>query len=485
MVKKFLRSSVVWFVMLKYAAFAIQFLNSILIADLLGLYYYGIYGFALMILQYLSYSNFGVQYSYSVLSADKTASFDGTRKLIAENSITLLLLTIISLLGCSFYLYSLNLFEKYEFKSYFFLTVIITCLQHINLLYVNIFRIYGLVKEINIYYLLSPLFQLIVIVCFKGEVLFYGLFYATILANILAVVYFFFKQPADLQNLVIPKFSMARILLRRGFFLLCYNFTFYGILLSARTIVSEFFSVEEFSLFSFANSISNAVFLLLGSLGFLFYPKLINMISTKKNAKELLQFLDKIRLYYLTFTFLIAISSLLFFPILFLYLPQYKESFASLQLLLMAQLLINNSFGYTTLLVQRGYELKLTIVALMTIGVIMLASWIGIQFFYSINTIAASVIVGVLGYNVMVNYLGSKVIGESLSMWQLLGKVFSIKLFLPIILYIVLVVIFKYYYLSVVLSLIAFLYFNMATFGNLKHILRQLLSQKNDIFKLD
>ncbi len=67
---KKLNNTIIKYILSKYLAFAIQLINSIFVAKNLGLYYFGVYGFSTLIIQYLSYSNLGVNLSYSVLCSD-------------------------------------------------------------------------------------------------------------------------------------------------------------------------------------------------------------------------------------------------------------------------------------------------------------------------------------------------------------------------------------------------------------------------------
>ncbi|WP_367914029.1 lipopolysaccharide biosynthesis protein [Leadbetterella sp. DM7] len=467
MIKRILKNQAIIFVILKYIAFGIQLINSLLIAKFLGFHYFGLYGFALMILQYLSYTNFGVYYSYSVMCADVSTKTGEQRIHITGSAITVLSISCLLLFIVYLGSYGFDLFPKYNFSEYSLWVVIIAVLQHFNNLFINIFRIHGKIGEINFYYLIVPLLQLIAVLFFRETALFYALLYANAGGSLLSLIFFFKGFPEELKKIRIPDFSMARIVIERGVWLLLYNLTFYGIILTARTIVSKFFSVEEFALFNFANSISNNVFLLLGTLNFLFYPKLINMISLKSD-EQVIVFIEKIRKYYLTLTVLIVFISLLSLTILFYFLPQYTEAMRCLQILLLAQLIINNSYGYSTLMVQRGKELQMTFIAVITIVIIVIISLISLHFFKEINTVAIAVVLGVLLYNILVSYKGLQIINQYTSLADFLKRVFSITLFLPIICCIALFVINCNYYVSIIASMLFYLLLNIK---ELRHIM--------------
>lgn len=482
MVLKKINTTVIKFILSKYLAFAIQLINSIFIAKNLGLYYFGVYGFCTLIIQYLSYSNLGINFSYSVLCSDVNTK--SIKQDITNSAMNIQLIISFSLLIIFAFTYSFNLFPKYNFNEYYFLIIVTTIIQHINNLYVNVFRIENKIKEINLFFLIVPISQLIVIILFKDRTLFYILFYAVIIGNFISLLIFLKSRPIEIKKIKFFKFSMARKILGRGFFLLVYNLTFYGIILTARTLVSHYFSIESFGLFNFSNTISNAIFLLLGSLNFLFYPKLINSISKKTN-QELVVFIEKIRMFYLTLTMFIVLISIIFAPILFYFLPQYKDSIFSLQILILAQLIINNSFGYSTLLIQRSKEFLMTIFATISIIIVILASIIGIKYSYRLETVAFAVVLGVIVYNLLIVYLGSKSIGIYRGLLHMIIETFNYKLFSPIILFIFLSVFFNTYYFNISITVILYLILNIKELREIKTTTKTFLSADGSILTLD
>src|SRR5690606_7205562 len=101
------------------------------------------------------------------------------------------------------------------------------------------------------------------------------------------------------------------LLIKRGLFLLIYNLSFYFIIIAARSIVSYFYSVEDFALFDFANSLTNAITMFLGSISFLFYPKMLNKFSHNSSSSTTIHLIEKVRKIYLTIAFLIILVGLL------------------------------------------------------------------------------------------------------------------------------------------------------------------------------
>ena len=71
-----LRSPSSVYVIFRYGTYIVQFLNSILLAKALGDIKYGIYSFVFLIMQYMSYSNLGINES---LNTEYAVSKDGDR----------------------------------------------------------------------------------------------------------------------------------------------------------------------------------------------------------------------------------------------------------------------------------------------------------------------------------------------------------------------------------------------------------------------
>jgi len=139
--KTIVNSNIIKFVSTKYLAFGLQVINSFLIAKKLGVYYFGIYGFATMLLQYLSYTNFGVNYSLNViLSTNK--EFKAKSSNYLSNAIlltTLFGLLIIMIIITSKLTGFFTGFDKYKIDYYIILIGLIALLQRIiNLIIIQL-----------------------------------------------------------------------------------------------------------------------------------------------------------------------------------------------------------------------------------------------------------------------------------------------------------------------------------------------------------
>lgn len=142
--KEIYNSNIIKFLSTKYLAFGLQVINSFLIAKKLGVYYFGIYGFATMLLQYLSYTNFGVNYSLNVILSTnkefktKNSSYFSNAILLTTLFGLLILVIIITSKLIGFY----NGFDKYKVEYYIVLIGFIALLQNLNGDFIDIQNIY-------------------------------------------------------------------------------------------------------------------------------------------------------------------------------------------------------------------------------------------------------------------------------------------------------------------------------------------------------
>lgn len=460
---KIIRTASFKYIFTKYFAYGLQFFTAILIAEKLGVYYFGIYSFVNLVIQYLSYSNFGVEHALSVImSSEKNFNEEKAQKILSTSlsltgiiSLILMILTVIS-----FVIGFIGNFDKYLLTEYLILIIFIAIIQNFNALFRNLFRIYGKLNEINFSILILPFLQFCVIFWFTEKDLFWSLVSVILIGRFSTLILYYIKTPLTIKFRFSLDKSITKSLLFRGFTLLIYNVSFYFIIISAKTIVSYFYSVEEFGLFNFANSLVHAIMMLISSLGFLFYPKMINKFSINEETGNTIEFLEKTRKIYLTTTFFIIFTGLFFAPLVFNFLPDYTGSYPVLKFLLFAQLLISNSFGYSTLLIQRKREKILTMYGILAVIIVITSGvFFAKHLRMPIEFLGLSVILGVVIYNFMVIYSGNQITNQFPGIIKLISYVYSYKYTLPIVSFLVFEMIFdnKYFVSFITLAIYAIL----------------------------
>ena len=438
-VLKIFKSPMIHFVITKYIAFGLQFISAILLAKYLGLYYYGIYGFATLVLQYLSFSNMGIQNSLNVeLSTKKNIGNLHASDILNTGLILIFIIGIILFIG-SLFIDKIGLFDsysKYLFSDYYLLLVVLIIFQHFNEIFTNLYRIYGRLGEINFRYLIIPINQILCVLLFKDKSLFFALLISMIISNVIVLLIFILRTPLKLTIYFQVRSKYVVILIKRGINLLAYNMSFYFIVIAARTIVGYYYSVEEFALFNFANGLSNAIMMLLGSISFLIFPKLLNKFTSLEDQAGTVVFLEKIRNMFISITMMIVFASLFIVPLIFYYLPNYKDSFSSYKYLIFAQLIASNSSGYTSLLIQRKKENLLMIYGILSIAVVIVTSLLFVYYFkYSFEKIALSIMVAMFIYNYLIVWTGNKITNQFKTLLPLLKYIYNYRYLSPVVIY--------------------------------------------------
>ena len=233
MLKKLLNNKVITFLMGRYSVYLIQFFNAILIAHKLGPYHLGIYGFFTLVMQYLSYSNLGVQYSLNAIISqqEKADVKSNTEVFSASFMLTCLIGVVLIVILCLYYLIGFSLFDKYNFNTYFIQIIIITVLAHFNQLFMNLYRSFGKLSKIIFSQAIVQLLIFPMVFIMKDESLFKMIVNLFIIGNIISLGVFFRKTPIKIKFGIIQN-DIYKKVLKRGFYLLFYNVSFYFIMIS-------------------------------------------------------------------------------------------------------------------------------------------------------------------------------------------------------------------------------------------------------------
>ena len=159
-----LRSPSSVYVIFRYGTYIVQFLNSILLAKALGDIKYGIYSFVFLIMQYMSYSNLGINES---LNTEYAVSKDSDRCKIWNTSWALnLLINTFLFMVFAFLISIVSLFSRYEFDSYGMLLLMTCIVINLSRIYITYYKLHGKLIKLNIQQFL-PHFVLLVLVLIR------------------------------------------------------------------------------------------------------------------------------------------------------------------------------------------------------------------------------------------------------------------------------------------------------------------------------
>ena len=478
-IKTALKNKVVLFIFSRYGTYFIHFINSLFIAVYLGPYYLGVWGFITLITQYMNHLSFGISDSVTaIISVNKGKEFY-IQKVIGTAITMLLLLSVIAIaFFTANHIFNLNLGGKYGFSTYVPVVVLIGILGYFNTLFNHIFRVYGRLFEIAFSQTIYPLLILFSIIFFKDSELLWALVGANFLAFLSSFILYLVKSPVKIK----PMFNL-RLFKRiqiKGWHLFVYNTSFFFIVITTRTLVSGFYSVKEFGYFTFAFSLANVILLLLQAFSYLIFPKLLNRFASSSNSQNS-DMLEKLRDAYVTTSHLLIHVAILFFPLFLLLFPQYETASEAFKLIALSVVLYTNSFGYSGLLIAKGYEKKLGRVAFSALLINITVALVLIKLIHvPFTLVVISTMVSYFIYVFMLGRMGRKMLKLNTSFISIAKDIYPIRLLVPYILslgFIFFSVPNKYF----ILPLILFLIINFRVLSKLKTIFKTVILNPNFI----
>ena len=354
LLRKAMANKVVIYMITRYFIYAISFISSMIIAAKMGPYYLGIWGFITLLLRYFHIIDFGIGSSVTVLLVQNKGN-EKDRADYEMSSIFILgfLSLIVVLLALYYYLLGIPFFEKYELGVLFYFICIIAILQYFNDYFFKVYRVKGKMIEFTFYQSISQVLTLVAVFIAREEKLVHLLIGVYIVAHFLSFLLFLRGKGIAVNGKY--RWEKAQIILRKGFFLFIYNFCFYMVIISTKTIIGAHYSVEEFGYFTFAYTLANAAILLLTAFSTLITPKLLDKFNSPDN-NVIESTIRTLRINYVFLSHGLMYTAMLCFPILLYLLPNYSETLKAINLTSLATILYANSFGYMSFLMARNRE---------------------------------------------------------------------------------------------------------------------------------
>ena len=334
-----------------------------MMAGKLGPYYLGIYGMVTLVLGYLAQLHFGISNSLNVYLVHNKKDQSISNDYIAN---ALLIISCISCLVILLYVVYLVVEwtdnEKYHIDNYLVWIIIIAISEYYNSIFTCILRVKNKLNAISLYKTIYPALGLICVLSFSG----FALIYAIVITRSISQFFLLFIAIKEklIPHIRIVKFSrqFIRDLFSKGILLFIYNTCFLFVIISTRTIISEYYTVEEYGRFTFSYTVANAFMMLFSSLSFAIFPKMIDKLSSNDN-NEIKHFLNAIYHIYIPSVHLLVYSAMLFFPLVQIVFPQYSNISVMLNLIALTIIMQTQGYGYSTLLIAKNMEKELAIIS--------------------------------------------------------------------------------------------------------------------------
>ncbi|MEP0986295.1 oligosaccharide flippase family protein [Ekhidna sp.] len=462
--RKIIESKTTLFILLRYVSFGLKLVNAFLFAKYLGPYHFGIYSLYVLIGQYFNYGSLGTNYSYTAYMSDKSES-DDLKDNLWPNTITLNITSSLLLIaGAVAYVI---FFEANT--QLLLLTALIASMVNINTLFVNLFRIYGKLLLINLNDILIPFSYLLLIILLKEKLQVETIFWLQLTLVGILMIFFISFSPEKLK--IQYRIKIQKLLLSRGLKLFIYYVGFQLILISSRTVVSFYYSEEDLGFYTLANSLSKSLNQLSSILIFLFFPKIIEIISLKKNDSERIDFVREARNIFCSGFYLMIFIACFGLPFILNWIPEYKSISRPFILLIAAQAIFAIGFGYTMFLIWKRQEKSLIISVISALVFNITLSFIIALTNQEYIFITLSVLISSIVYVMQIIYYSTRLLPERRPLsW--VTKEIPLGLIIPILL-LVLGIIFEYIFISQILGLGTFLIMN---FKRLKDVVRKVFS---------
>ena len=434
LIKKIFSNQIAFYLFSRYFTYFIQFIISITLAVKLGSYYLGIWGFIVLTINYFGQIDFGISNSLNVLLVqnkdDSKISADYIKNAMLVLSFMSLVVIAIALYNCYF---GFQLVEKYEVSSHFLLICLIGILQYFNTLFMTIFRVYNKLFQVIMNQSIIVFLSCIIIFFFKKKLLVLALVSTYVVGNGLSIIVYLLSFPISIKG---SAFSLNLFLnlIKKGIFLFIFNGCFYFIITSTRSLISYYYSIEEFGVFSFAFTLSNSIMLLLSAFSFVIFPKLILKLSSQ-NMKDVSKSIDLIMINYVTFAHLLVYLCMIFYPFISRYFSEYQGLFKMLNFISLAVLLNSHSFGHISFLIAQNREKTAAFISLIALLINLLSAVLLIKFFLlPVEFVIVASGLSYLIFSFLSTYFSNLILKKKTDLFTIMTDSFPIRLFLPFIL---------------------------------------------------
>lgn len=426
----FIKNKVFLFTASRYITYGIQFVNALLIAKYLGVFYLGVWGFITLVMQYILRLNFGISNATNTLASIHKSNKKYVSQVIGVSVTLLILLSLLILIffiGTNYF--SFDIGGKYSFIKYTPYVIATAILNHFNLFFSNIFRVYGKLIAIAFNQSILPIGILIGSFFYRGENLLNALVIISLVSSFLAFVFFIVSRPVSFKPVI--NWVLVKEIQIKATYLFIYNACFYLIIISTRSFVSEYYTVEQFGFFTFAFSLANSVLLLFQSMSFLIFPKLLNRFATKSN-EEAVKLLNMLRDSYVTISHFSIHIIILLYPLLMSLFPEYKSTGEVFTIIALTTVIYTNSFGYQGLIMAKEKEKIISLIASLALVLNISLSYLFV-FYMKLNYeyIMLSTMITYFIYIYIITKYGRSLVSQNNNIIATIKDVFPLKWMFP------------------------------------------------------
>lgn len=438
MLLNIIKNKVFTYLITRYMTYLVQFISSIIIATKLGPYYFGVWGFILLLINYLRIIDFGISSATNILLVQNKDNPQKSSNYVTNSLFLISILGVfISLLAGYYHFFGIKLFDKYQVKTLFYPVCLVAIITHFNVLFMNLYRVKNSLFPISFFQSVVPILMLFFIFFSEGETLIWFLITSYLIGNIASLAIFIWGG----KNPPLGKINMSdsKQIVTKGIYLFIHTISFYLIVVSIKTLVSIYYSVEEFGIFTFSYTLSNSVLLFLQAMSFVIFPKVIDRLKNK-DVVAVRALINELRINYVTLAFGLIFIFISIVPLLLNFFPKYKEASISLGLLSLTLVLYTNSFGYGSYLMAQDKEKINALISFVSLLINIIIGVILITVFHvSYKYVVVATIFAYVIYTYLSVYFGKKNMSLKEGFIKNFNDCFPLRLLIPYLVAIVLI----------------------------------------------
>lgn len=426
-----IKNKVVLYLTTRYLTYCIQFIIGLIIAGKLGPFYMGIYGFLQLILMYFTNINFGINSSLNILLVQHKTEEELCNRYTANSFIIVGWLSVVVMLLWLLSNFVMpKFFVRYNADKYFLWLCVIGILQYINNVIMAVVRIRNLLNLLAFMQSFNVALQFLCVLILSGEALINGLVACHIVSNIIILCMAHVSRIIPRLRYFNFDIKLQKEIFKKGLYLFIYNSCFYFIIISIRTIISDFYSVEEFGIFTFSYTLGNSLMLLASAISFIIFPKLIDRLSADSQL-VIDKTLKDIKVAYATSCHFLVYLALPLFPILLLLFPKYADGLVAMNLIALTVVITTNTMGYSTMLMARNKEKTTAFISTFSLVInIVIALLLVLVFKVGFTYVIIATMITYVVLSILVVYFALRATHPS-NLFAVISRAFPIKLFIP------------------------------------------------------
>ncbi|PPK46360.1 lipopolysaccharide biosynthesis protein [Clostridium algidicarnis] len=426
-IKKFFKNekvnNLIKYSSIKYVALIIGFVKGIVNARALGPELLGVVGNLLLVLSYLSYSNFGILYSMNreYVIYESKGDMTGAKKVIKTSFTALFILSILLLITGV----STKFIYKRELGSYILLTFIIGILEQYRAFYINYFRLVDNFRKINYIELINNVLSFVLIIISIRYFKIYSVLISMLIADCIVFIYGYKKSEKITLSVDI---KVLKNLIIVGLPLLVYNLGFYILTTVDRVMTIKFLGYEDLGYYTFSNQIVGGTLVFITSVLFLYYPKAIKNLNINSNndIREVLSRTEEYTKYVEVFGVILCITgAILIKPFVNIVVPQYSVSIDIYRILVFGTIVNQISYFSNVFIVSNKKQIYLIYLQVITVILAIILNFIFIKLGIGIIGVSLATLITNAIYSIMQHVIYLKLLNIKGSYIRNILKVYS------------------------------------------------------------